>query len=162
MWNDFLVFLHDSQIGVLVRETSAFPWIETLHVLAIVTVFGTISIIDLRLLGVASHRRSISALLNDLIPFTWGAFVLAVVTGSLLFMSNAAGYAANRPFQIKFFVILAAGLNMMAFNLVTSRTIALWDESPTTPFAAKFAGSTSLLLWTAVIVLGRWIGFTLY
>lgn len=162
MWNDFLGYLYNSPIGVLLRETAAFPWVESLHVLAIVTVFGTISIVDLRLLGIASHRRSISALLGDLVPFTWGAFVIAAATGSLLFTSNATGYAKNPLFQAKIILIVAAGLNMLAFNLITSKTIASWDEAPAPPFAAKIAGSTSLLLWTAVLVLGRWVGFTHY
>ena len=72
-----------------------FPWIESVHVLAIVLVVGTISIVDLRLLGVASLDRSARRLMQDVLPFTWGAFVVAAITGSLMFVSDAVNYAHN-------------------------------------------------------------------
>ncbi len=57
--------------------------------------------------------------------------------------------------------IVAAGINMAIFHATTQRTIAQWDETAAPPFAARAAGVLSLVLWTLVIFLGRWIGFTL-
>src|SRR3984893_19514091 len=82
-----------------------FPWIECVHVLAIVLVVGTISIVDLRLLGVASLDRAVSRLMRDVLPFTWGAFAIAALTGSSLFSSNAVKYAHNFFFQGKLILL---------------------------------------------------------
>jgi len=161
MLNEFFVYLHDSALALAIRESSAFPWIEALHVMAIVTVTGTIAIVDLRLLGVSAHKRSVGQLMKELLPFTWVAFATAFVTGSLLFISNAPAYAHNTPFQMKMVLIVLAGLNMALFNVITSRGLPSWDESPSPPRAAKIAGLCSLVLWTGVIFFGRWIGFTL-
>jgi hypothetical protein len=154
--------IYDFPVSASIREyTGAFPWIESFHVLALTLVFGTIVIVDLRLLGVASHRRGARQLILDLLPYTWAAFALAVVTGSLLFASNAVAYAHNAPFLWKMAAIAAAGINMALFHLTAYRRIVDWDDALPPPLAARTAGMTSLALWVLVICLGRWIGFTL-
>jgi hypothetical protein len=160
---EFLRWLEATPVAVTIRENEIlFPWIESFHVLAIVLVVGTISIIDLRLLGVASLDRAASRLMGDVLPWTWGAFVIAAVTGGLLFSSNAPNYAHNFFFQGKMLLLAAAGLNMAIFHAFGIRDVARWDTKPDTPPAAKAAGAVSLGLWIAVIAFGRWIGFTLH
>lgn len=154
--------IYDLSLAASIRENvNAFPIIESLHVLAVALVFGTILIVDLRLLGFASYRGSAQRLVTELLPYTWVAFVLAVITGSLMFISNAVAYANNTQFLLKLVAIAIAGLNMMWFHSTAYRKIAIWDEDMPPPAAARFAGVTSLILWTGVIFLGRWIGFTL-
>lgn len=153
---------YDLPLSASIRENvNAFPVIESLHVLAVALVFGTILIVDLRLLGVASHRRGAQRLVTELLPYTWVAFVLAVITGALMFISNALSYANNIQFLLKLLAIALAGANMLWFHSTTYREIAVWDEALPPPTGARIAGITSLLLWTVTIFLGRWIGFTL-
>ena len=159
----FLKWLEATPLAVTIRENEIlFPWIEAVHVLAIVLVVGTISIIDLRLLGVASLDRAASRLMREVLPWTWGAFVIAAITGGLLFSSNAPKYAHNFFFQGKMILLVAAGLNMAIFHVFGIRDVAHWGTTPQTPPAAKAAGAASLVLWIAVIAFGRWIGFTLH
>lgn len=154
--------IYDLPLSAAIRENvNAFPVLEALHVLAITLVFGTILIVDLRLIGFASHRRGANKLIAELLPYTWGAFVLAVVTGSLLFASNAPAYANNTQFLLKLAAIAFAGVNMAVFHLTAHRRIDEWDEALPPPTAVRTAGALSLLSWVAVICLGRWIGFTL-
>ncbi|MEO5598441.1 MAG: DUF6644 family protein [Novosphingobium sp.] len=154
--------IYDLPLSDFIRENvNAFPVLESLHVLAVSLVFGTILIVDLRLLGVASHRRSARRLTGDLLPFTWGAFILAVVSGAGMFISNAVSYAANTQFLLKLVALAIAGLNMAWFHSTVYRRIDQWDEDMPPPLAARLAGITSLVTWIVVISLGRWIGFTL-
>lgn len=139
---------------------TAFPWLESTHVLFLVLVFGSIIIVDLRLVGLAAHRRSARQLIRELLPYTWVAFVGAVATGSLLFISNAEMYWQSTPLKVKLVAIVLAGINMAVFHLTAYRSIGVWDASPTPPAQARMAGFTSLALWTLVIFLGRWIGFS--
>lgn len=160
-FDHFLNWLYDTPIAFAIREhETLFPWIESLHVLAIVLVVGTISIVDLRLLGLASRNRPATMLMREILPYTWIAFVVAVITGSLLFSSNAPKYAHNPYFQAKMALLVLAGCNMAVFHLIGARDIIRWDVAAT-PVAAKAAGGISLLLWIAVVACGRWIGFTL-
>ena len=160
-WTSFFQGLFDSPVGTSIRQSGVlFPWIESFHVLMATTVVGTIVIVDLRLIGYASHRRGAQQLILDLLPFTWVAFALAVVTGTLLFTSNAPNYVANVPFESKMLVLLLAGINMAIFHLTAYRRIVQWNEALPPPAAVRVAGGTSLALWIAVVFLGRWIGFT--
>ncbi|HZP76100.1 MAG TPA: DUF6644 family protein [Pseudolabrys sp.] len=154
--------LQDTAIGTAIRENDVyFPWIESVHVLAIVLVVGTIFIVDLRLLGLASTNRPVQRLMRDVLPITWTCFAVAAVTGSLLFSARAVDYTQNFFFLGKMVLLLLAAFNMIVFHVVGTRNIAQWDALETTPFAAKFAGGVSLTIWVAVVAFGRWIGFTL-
>ena len=156
--------LYDTPMAVAIRESGTlFPWIESVHVLSITLVVGSIAVVDLRLLGFVWTSRSISRLSREILPFTWTAFAFAAVTGSLLFTSNAVKYSHNIFFLSKMSLLVLAGANMLAFNFLTSRSMEHWDEvhHHQLPFAVKLAGGLSLLLWLAIIVCGRWIGFTM-
>lgn len=159
-----LEWLQSTPIAILVAENDVlFPWIESVHVLAIVIVVGTISIVDLRLLGIASLDIGARRLMRDVIPYTWGAFAVAVITGSLMFSSDATHYAHNRLFQIKLVMLALAGLNMAVFHLFSERDIERWGApGAATPMAAKAAATISLLAWIAVVSLGRGTGFTMH
>jgi uncharacterized membrane protein len=139
----------------------AFTTIEIIHVFAISLVIGTIAIVDLRLLGLASTRRPFTELARGFLPWTWGAFALAVVAGSLLFISQAVAYFGNTVFWIKMCVLVLAGINMLIFELITVRGVAKWDREPTPPLSARLAGGISLACWALVVTFGRWTGFTL-
>jgi len=162
MMHDILVGLQNTGFATAIREgETLFPWIESVHVLAIVLVVGTISIIDMRLLGLPAHRRGVRRLMKEVLPLTWGAFLVAAISGFLLFSSAAVKYAALWAFQAKMLLLVAAGLNMLFFHTVTFRDVHLWDELVETPRAAKVAGISSLCIWIGVVVLGRIIGFVL-
>jgi hypothetical protein len=152
----------DLPLSTAIREGAfLFPVIECIHVLALATVVGTIAIVDLRLIGVAAHRRRISALLGDMLPLTFGGFVIAAMAGTLLFMSNAALYFGNANFRLKMMFMALAGVNMIAFHCLTQRAQAEWDDAPVPALAARAAGALSLLFWLCVVYFARNAGFTL-
>ncbi len=154
--------LEASPVGQYVASSSwAFPTLESLHVMAIVTVLGTIVVMDLRLLGVASIDRAVTAISKDTLRWTWAAFLFAMATGGLLFMAKATEYAVNPNFQLKMVLIALAGVNMGVFHLFTWRTVETWDSAPVLPLAAKIAGGLSLFLWVITVFFARAIGFTL-
>lgn len=161
--NEIFTRLEATPLATAVRESTwMFPTIETLHVLAITLVVGTIMIVDFRLINVASRRRPVSELMREVLPWTWIAFICAVITGSLLFSSAAVKYSHNGPFLTKMVLLLIAGANMAVFHLGSYRSVALWDRDVMTPTGARVAGGISLALWVTVIAMGRWIGFTAY
>jgi hypothetical protein len=152
--------LQGSALADWMRDTNpAMQVVEAAHVLAAVMVFGTVLIVDLRLLGLADSRRAFTRISRETLPLAWAAFALAVITGSLMFITSAHTYFGNAAFQWKAVALLAAGLNMALFQLHTARSLAAWDVGKPPP-AACLAGMISLLLWAAVVLLGRWIGFT--
>jgi len=82
--------IYDLPLSNLIRENvNAFPVIESLHVLAVALVFGTILIVDLRLLGVAAHRPGVRRLIAELLPFTWAAFAQTVLLLTIAYYAVA-------------------------------------------------------------------------
>lgn len=153
--------IEQSPIGVFMRfNPYAFAVAEAVHVIAVAMVFGTIFIVDLRLLGLPSTTWSMTTLAARLLKWTWGSFVLAVVTGGLMFASTAVLYSTNIFFQLKMVALVLAGMNMLIFEVVTARSIKNWDRDTAPPLSAKIAGLLSILFWVSVILFGRWIGFT--
>jgi hypothetical protein len=130
-------------------------------VLAISLVIGTIAVLDLRLLGFASVKRSVGELAHVVLPCTWGAFLLAATTGALMFTSQPLSYFGNIAFRSKMLVLLAAGTNMLIFHFLTCRDFRAWDRDAAVSVAGKVAGAVSLTCWVAIVFLGRQIGFTM-
>jgi hypothetical protein len=136
-----------------------FPIVETLHVMALTLVFGSIAMLDLRLLGVSSQNRPMTRLTAELLPWTWTAWITAAIMGTLMFIAKADTYAGNLQFRLKFACMALAALNMLVFHLGIFRQVLRWDTS-TPPLRAKIAGAVSLCSWVAVVFFGRWVGFT--
>jgi Family of unknown function (DUF6644) len=154
-------WLENTRMAAAIRtSTWLFPTIETVHVLAITMVVGSVAMFDLRLLGIASRDRSITEMHREILPWTWASFGCAVIAGFLLFSSDATKYYQNFPFRMKMLTLLLIGVNTAIFEVGPFRSVARWDKEKSTPFGAKLAGGVSLVLWICVVGFGRWIGFT--
>jgi hypothetical protein len=148
-------------LAAWVRENDySFPLLECVHVASVMLVFGSICMMDLRLLGLAHRSVRATTLSHGVLPWTWLAFAVAVVSGCILMSGQARGYVVNPQFQLKMALLAAAGLNMAVFHFAVWRGVAAWDGASTPPFPARLAGGLSLALWTGVIVAGRWVGWT--
>lgn len=151
-----------SPMGISIAESLwAFPTIETLHVIALVTVLGTLLVMDLRMLGLASTAVPVRKVSDDTLKWTWMAFVLAAITGTLLWISKAHSYMINPYFLTKMGVMALAGLNMLYFHFVTYKTVDQWDTLASPPTAVKLSAVLSLVMWVVIVFCGRAIGFTL-
>jgi hypothetical protein len=157
---EFCQWLVGTPMAVAIAEWNGlFAAIETVHVIALVLVVGSIFVVDLRLMGLASRTYPVPVLMREILPYTWTGFAVAAVSGALLFTSNAAKYYVNVPFRMKMLLLVLAGVNMLVFHLVTYRSVNHWGGQ--TPMAAKVAGGVSVGLWIGVVTFGRWIGYTI-
>jgi hypothetical protein len=154
--------IYASPLGTTIRESETlFPLIESIHVLAITLMAGSIAVVDLRMIGLSWISRPFSRIASEVLPYTWVAFLVAAVTGGLLFTSHAVEFMQNPYFLIKMGLLALAGLNMLTFHFIAGRNQTLWDDSRQPPFRVRLSGALSILLWIGVIASGRWIGFYL-
>jgi hypothetical protein len=141
-----------------VREgTWLYPAVETVHILALATLFGSIALLDLRILG-ASRLLPIDALARHALRPVYAAFPVLVATGSLMFIADASALVGNPAFRAKMVLVPLAALNALTFELGWFRRLRAEPSVPTPPLAKAFAGA-SLGLWMAVIVCGRLIAY---
>jgi len=132
----------------------AYPALEIAHLWALSTLFGSIFVIDLRIIGIRWRGFSlipIDALARSLLPVAWLAFAFAALSGFLMFISRAADFVTNPAFALKLALIAAAGLNVMVFhlygNIASPRPLHRWQAA------------LSIVLWAATIAAGRSIAY---
>src|SRR5579863_3944086 len=118
----FCQWLNETRIAIAVRESDfAFPIIETVHVLGITLMAGTIAMMDLRLLGVILKKDRVSDVARLILPLTWIGFGLMFVSGSLLFAAEALKSYDNPAFRLKMLLLLIAGANPLIFHSTVYR-----------------------------------------
>lgn len=152
-------WLNDSSLGTTIRESdNLFSIIETVHVLGITLAVGTILVVDLRLLGLALRQIPASQVVRSVVKLTWAGFVLMVVSGGLLFWSEALKLFGSGLFRAKILLLLLAGVNAGVFHLVYRGRQGEWD-APRTPAGARVAAVLSIGIWSAIIALGRGVAY---
>jgi hypothetical protein len=131
----------------------AFPLAECFHIPAFALSIGTITLVDLRLLGVALRGESPAKLLKDTQPYTLVGLIVVILSGIILYLSQTEIYLANASFYFKIIVLLIA----IIYNYTIHRKVAASpDVSPT---VAKLVAIVSLALWVAVVFGGIFIAF---
>ncbi len=151
--------LETSGVGRWMREALwAYPAVETVHIIGLALLFGTIVIVDLRLLGLG---RSVSAVAvtRNVLPWTLAGFGVAAVTGSLMFTAHAADFATLPIFLVKMTLIVLGGLNAAWLHVGALKNAGQWEVATLPPRRVRTAAAVSLLLWIGVIACGRLLAY---
>ena len=158
MLNEFWLSLEYLPLAMEIGATWWFPLLESIHVVSITLLLGSILMVDLRLLGIAAMPYAVSGMIRELVPWTLMAFIVSVITGLGLFITRASAHMNNPAFQWKLILLALAGINMLYFHGRGYRQIAQWDTGSSMPWQGRLAGALSLLLWSGVMLSGRWVG----
>jgi hypothetical protein len=155
--------LEASGLGQAMRQWLwLYPTVETVHIVGIGLLFGSIAILDLRLLGL-SRRIPVRWLARHVLPWTAASFLLIVPSGLLMFTAHASDFVASPIFVLKMCLILAAGLNAALFHAVVYPSVEVWDSEEMRklppPPSARASAALSLLIWISVIACGRLLAY---
>ena len=134
-----------------------FPVVEAFHILGIVLLVMSTSILALRMLGVTFCEDRVSKLSRQFLPWAWAGFGVQLVTGFLLFAAEAVKCYHNSAFWIKMGLIGLATINILVFYETIYRRVKAWDEARFAPLAARTYAVASILLWFAITGVGRWL-----
>lgn len=155
--------LEASGLGQAMRQWLwLYPSVEVVHLVGIGLLFGSIAVLDLRLLGF-SRSISVRRLARHVLPWTAASFVLIIPSGFAMFTAHATEFIQSEVFVLKILLILAAGVNAALFHTITFRTAEVWDSDEmrkrSPPPTARAAGAISLVLWICVIACGRLLAY---
>ena len=152
--------IENSALGLAMRQSLwLYPIVEIVHLAGIALLFGSIAILDLRLLGL-SRDVPVRRLAAHVLPWTAASFLLIVPSGLAMFAAHASDFIASPVFALKMGLIFAAGINAAVFHAGAMRGVAEWDAHRAPPGAARLAGALSLAFWLAVIACGRLLAYT--
>jgi uncharacterized protein DUF6644 len=136
------------------------PTSQSIHILGLSVVFGCAVLINLRLLGIgAASGRSVSRLLDSLLPWIYRALVVLLLTGAVQTIAEPMRQFGATAFWLKMLMIpVVLGLTA-AFARTVRRNPAKWDSAANRPASAKVFALVSLGLWVGIIFCGRFIGY---
>ena len=153
----FFQWCEASGIGETIRKSSwLFPVIEAIHLLGLGVIGGAVLVVDMRLLGLGLKRQSAAELTRNAQPWLVGSLVLMIITGGLLFLSEAIKCYYHDAFWFKMSCLFLA----IVFTFTIQRKVIMTDESRLRPLWSKVVAVVSVLLWAGVGIGGRWIGFS--
>jgi hypothetical protein len=135
-----------------------YPAVEIVHIIGFVTLVGSIIVLDLRLLGL-SRGLPVRALARHVLPWSFGALLLIVPSGLLMFIAHAGDFVANTAFIVKMSLLFCAAINAAVFHAGVFRGAAAWDSGLAVPARAKLHALLSLLIWIGVLACGRLLAY---
>lgn len=133
----------------LIKGSLLFPVIQSIHIIGLAILVGTITFVDFGLLGIGTRRISATDLAAGLAPWTVAGLITVLVTGPLMFWSDLPRYIHNPAFLAKMALFALA----VAQHVTVHRRATRFREA--SPGRPKLAAMLSLLLWSGVILAGR-------
>lgn len=135
------------------------PIIQTVHILGIAVVMGTVVMLNLRILGLAVPSQSISEMSERLLPWLWWALASNLVSGAFFLFGRPGRYFNNPVFGWKLAFLIPAVLLTLFFYLMNRHQHNYWQLSPQRIWLARGIALVSLGLWIMVAMAGRWIAY---
>jgi len=140
------------------QELWLYPAVEIVHIIGFVTLVGSIIVLDLRLLGL-TRALPVGVLARHVLPWSFGALLLIVPSGLLMFVAHASDLIGNTAFVVKMSLLFCAATNAALFHAGVFRSVAAWDTAVAAPVAAKLHALASLLIWIGVLACGRLLAY---
>jgi uncharacterized membrane protein SirB2 len=144
--------LHTIAVDLLSNVPGLPPILQTVHLLSIAAIMGSVVLIDLRVLGLALPSQDVREMVRRLMPWVWSVLPLLAVSGLMFILATPRRYFANPVFQLKFVMLVPA----LALAALFHRT-NLPEGRLARPLAA-----ISMCLWLAIAMAGRWIAYVDY
>jgi hypothetical protein len=135
------------------------PTSQSIHIVCVSVVFCCAVMISLRLLGLSASGRSVSQLVDTLVPWMYRALAVLLLTGLVQTIAEPVRQFVTPVFWCKMLMIMCVLVLTVCFARAVRRNAAKWDTA-SRPASAKWFALISLGLWVGIIVCGRFIGYT--
>ena len=142
--------LNSPAMAELIKQSLLFPVIQSVHIIGLTMLVGTICLMDLRLLGIGMRGQDVGNLASVLAPWTSGGLLTVLATGPLLFGSDLPRYLSNPAFILKMLLLAIA----LAGHFTLHRS-AVRRGGMLRPARQKLVAALSLILWSGVVLAGR-------
>lgn len=137
----------------------AIPVFQTLHILAIAAAFGSVLMINLRILGLAGRRNTMTQTARRYLPWVWWALAVLIVTGLAMVVGEPVRELINPVFWVKMGLVAGVILVSLWFQATVRRNMATWETTHDGRVLMRAGSVGIILLWCAVMFAGRWIAY---
>jgi hypothetical protein len=160
-WQPIATWLESTSLHKTMLEVFwLFPLCETLHFIGLTLMFGSLLVIDFRVMGWGRFINMKAAM--DFIPLAIFGFLINLITGIMFIHADPFRYFPNIAFQWKMALIIVAGFNALWFWFGEHKELLQLADGEDAPFRAKLIAFVSVAIWLIVIVAGRMIPYVEY
>jgi hypothetical protein len=135
------------------------PSVQTVHILAIATAFGSVMMINLRIVGLAGRSRTVAQTTARYLPWIWWSLAVLLATGLVMIIGEPVRELLNPCFWIKMLLILLAIGVALLFERSVRHNVARWELMPDRLLALRAGAGGVIVLWFAIMAFGRWIAY---
>src|SRR3984893_2880702 len=136
--------------GWFQNETWVVPTSQSIHIASVSVVFCCAVMISLRLLGLSASGRSVSQLVDTLVPWMYRALVVLLLTGLVQTIAETVRQFGAAAFWWQLCMIICVLALTVCFARAVRRNAEKWD-TPARSASAKSFALISLGLWIAII-----------
>jgi hypothetical protein len=158
--NGIALWIQKTPASKFVDEHSwAVPTLQSIHILALSMLFGSVLMINLRIFGLAGRSRTMTQTAQRFMPVVWWALLIMVITGIGLILGDVVRNLTNPIFWGKMILIVVAALLSLWFQSSVHRNVAFWETTHDWRVAIRVAAAGAIVLWCLIMVAGRWIAY---
>ena len=136
------------------------PTSQSIHIVSVGVLFTSALVINTRIFGIGSTGRTVPQLIDALLPWMWAALTLLVVTGTTQTIAEPVRQFVAPVFWAKMAMIVIVVATTRLYVAHLRAHAGDWTAGLTPPPGARLFAIVSSLLWIAIIVCGRLIGYT--
>lgn len=160
MLTTFALWLRATPLSLAIATHDwVIPAVQSVHIVTIAVLMGSVLVINLRLLNLIERGQALRALMDHYLPVVAVSILVLALTGAILILGEPTRALFRITFWLKMGLVVAAGLLTWGLSRLSRSPMALAGRAGT-GLALKSGAVLALLLWTAIIFAGRWIGYT--
>jgi len=157
----FAEWLSTTFLSVFIQEHNswAIPTIQSIHILGIAVVMGSVFMIDLRVLGWAWMDQTLRQTTRRFGPWLTGALCVLLPTGLLMVIGEPVRELVSFSFWLKMFLVAVGTLIAAIFQITLRKHEQLWEQTLVHRVSIKCLAVVTFLVWVGIIILGRLIAY---
>jgi len=162
MFRSFAEWIASTELNHALQEQAAWlvPTSQSIHIISVCVLFTSAMLISVRILGVRSTGRTVSQVTRALVPWMWGALAMLLLTGAIQTIVEPVRQFVTPVFWAKMIMIVIVMAMTVVFTAKVRANAAAWDGAALRPQGARQFAIVSAVLWVAIVVCGRFIGYT--
>lgn len=158
---DFCKWLAATPLSDTIRNAGwIIPALQTVHILAVATVFSSAILVNLRILRLLQREVPLADVARRFLPVVWPALIILLLTGGLLIVGEPRRELLNSTFYLKMVLLAVAVLLTVGLQWSLASAPQYWEKRLAARIGVRFAAIFSTAVWCGIIFAGRWIAYT--
>lgn len=157
----FAEWLSTTFLSVFIQNHNSWviPTTQSIHIIGIGVVLGSVFMIDLRILGWAGMDQTLRQTTSRFAPWLTAALCLLLATGILMVIGEPVRELVTFSFWLKMFLVAVSTLTAAIFQIALRKHAQQWEETLVQRRSMKWLAILTFLIWVCIIILGRLIAY---